>query len=60
MRRAAVQPSEAVYVGDQYQVDCVGAERAGMKGILIDRGGYLQGMTNCPRIQSLGELTGHL
>jgi putative hydrolase of the HAD superfamily len=60
MRRAAVQPSEAVYVGDQYQVDCVGAERAGMKGILIDRGGYLQEMTNCPRIQSLGELTGHL
>ena len=60
MRRAAIQPSEAVYVGDQYQVDCVGAERAGMKGILIDRGGYLQEMTNCPRIQSLGELTGHL
>jgi putative hydrolase of the HAD superfamily len=57
MRRAGVQPSEAVYVGDQYQVDCVGAEGAGMKGILLDRGGYRQEATRCPRIRSLAELT---
>jgi len=58
--RARVQPSQAVYVGDQYQIDCVGAERAGMKGILIDRGGYFQDITDCPRIQSLVELAAHL
>ncbi len=59
-RRAGVQPSQAVYVGDQYQIDCVGAERAGMKGILIDRGGYFQDITDCPRIRSLTELTAYL
>ena len=60
MRRAAVQPSEAMYVGDQYQVDCVGANHAGMKGILLDRGGYYEGITDCPRIRSLAELMGYL
>jgi putative hydrolase of the HAD superfamily len=60
MGRAGVQPSQAMYVGDQYQVDCVGAERAGMKGILIDRGGYFQQVTNCPRIRGLAELTEYL
>jgi putative hydrolase of the HAD superfamily len=58
--RAGVQPSEAVYVGDQYQIDCVGAESAGMKAILIDRGGYLQEITDCPRIRSLAELAAYL
>jgi len=60
MKRAGIQPSQAMYVGDQYQVDCVGAERAGMKGILIDRKGYFQQITDCPRIRSLGELTAYL
>jgi len=60
MRRAAVQPSEAMYVGDQYQVDCVGAAHAGMKGILLDRGGYFEEITDCQRIRSLAELTKYL
>lgn len=60
LRRAKVQPSEAIYVGDQYQVDCVGADRAGMKPILIDRHGYFQQVTKCPRIRSLKELVEHL
>jgi putative hydrolase of the HAD superfamily len=60
MRQAGVQASEAVYVGDQYKVDCVGAEHAGMKGILLDRGGYFGQITDCLRIRSLAELAGHL
>jgi len=60
MRRAGVQPSEAMYVGDQYKVDCVGADHAGMKGILLDRGGYFGEITGCLRIRSLIELAGHL
>jgi putative hydrolase of the HAD superfamily len=60
LRRAGVQPDEAVYVGDQYQVDCVGAEGAGMRGILLDRGNYFQEITGCPRIQSLSEVAEHL
>ena len=60
MRQAGVQPSEAMYVGDQYQVDCVGADHAGMKGILLDRGGYFGEITDCPRIRSLHDMAGHL
>jgi putative hydrolase of the HAD superfamily len=60
LRRAAVPPSEAVYVGDQYQVDVIGANRAGMKGVLIDRGDYYREITDCPRIRSLNELAEYL
>jgi putative hydrolase of the HAD superfamily len=60
LRRAGVRPSEAVYVGDQYQVDCVGANQAGMKGVLLDRHGYFGEITDCPRIRSLTELAEHL
>ena len=35
--RAAVLPKEAVYVGDTIQNDIVGANRAGMTSIIIDR-----------------------
>jgi putative hydrolase of the HAD superfamily len=60
LRQARVQPSEALYVGDQYQVDVIGANRAGMKGVLLDRGGYYEEITDCPRIRSLTELAGCL
>jgi putative hydrolase of the HAD superfamily len=60
LRRAEVQPSEAVYVGDQYQVDVIGANQAGMKGILLDRYGYFEEITDCPRIRSLTEVAEHL
>jgi putative hydrolase of the HAD superfamily len=57
LRRAGVLPEEAIYVGDQYQVDVIGSNRVGMKGVLIDRHGYAEETTDCPRIQSLNELT---
>jgi putative hydrolase of the HAD superfamily len=59
-RRAGVQPSQAMYVGDQYQVDCVGADRAGLKGVLLDRGDYFKEITNCPWIRRLAELAAYL
>ena len=60
LKRAGVQPTEAVYVGDQYQVDVIGANQAGMKGILLDRHGYFEEITDCPRIRSLTEVAEHL
>jgi putative hydrolase of the HAD superfamily len=60
LRRAKVQPSEAMYVGDQYQVDVTGAKGAGMQGVLLDRGGYYAEITDCPRIRSLAEVVAHL
>lgn len=56
LKRAEVQPSEAVYVGDQYRVDVIGAEGAGMKGILLDRYDYYEDLDDCLRIRSLTEL----
>lgn len=54
--KAKVKPAEAVYVGDQYQVDIIGAQNAGMKGILLDRDGYYKEKMDCPKVKSLSEL----
>ncbi len=56
LRRAGVPPEAAVFVGDQYQVDVLGARGAGMEGILLDRTDYYRDITDCPRIKSLAEL----
>ena len=60
LRRAGVQPPEAIYIGDQYQVDIVGASGAGMKGILIDRNNYYGDDIDCPKIRSLSEVAEYL
>ena len=60
LRQAGTQASEAIYVGDQYQVDVVGASKVGMKGILLDRNGYFEETTDCPRLRSLAQLVEHL
>jgi HAD superfamily hydrolase (TIGR01549 family) len=60
LERAGVKSSEAIYVGDQHQIDVVGASGAGMLGILLDRNGYFEDIADCPKIQSLTEVAGHL
>ena len=60
LKRARVKPPEAMFVGDQYQVDVLGAEGAGLKGVLLDRGGYFTEVTDHLRIQSLHQLLEHL
>jgi len=60
LRQAGVQSSEAIYVGDQYEIDIVGANKAGMKGVLLDRGGYFEETADCPRIRSLTQVMEHL
>lgn len=60
LRRAGVRPPEAIYVGDQYQVDIIGANGAGMKGILVDRNNYYKDITDCPKISSLGGVVEYL
>ena len=60
LRRAGVQASEAIYVGDQYEVDVVGANGAGMKGILLDRDGYFAEITGCPRLRTLTQVVAYL
>jgi putative hydrolase of the HAD superfamily len=60
LEKAAVKPAEAVYVGDQYQVDIIGAKGAGMQGVLIDRDNYYQEKLDCPKITSLKDLVDYL
>jgi len=60
VKRAGVQANEALYVGDQYQIDVVGANRAGMKGILIDRIDYFTEVNDCPRLQNLMQILEYL
>lgn len=60
LKQAGVKPPEAVYVGDQHQIDVVGARGAGMLGILLDRNGFFGEITDCPRIRRLTEVAEHL
>lgn len=59
LRQAAVEAREAMYVGDQYRVDIVGAQQAGMKGVLLDRGGFFSD-AECPRISALHYIGNYL
>ena len=60
LKQAGIKPAEAIYVGDQYQTDVVGASKAGMLGILLDRNGFFEEVTDCPKIRSLTEVAEHL
>jgi len=60
LKRAGVEASEAVYVGDQYNIDIVGAQGVGMKAVLIDRYDLFTEITYCPRIKTLSEIPGQL
>jgi FMN hydrolase / 5-amino-6-(5-phospho-D-ribitylamino)uracil phosphatase len=61
LRRAAVDASEAVMVGDSVPHDIAGALALGMRGILVARSGLSRGAPpEVPVIQSLRELPGLL
>jgi HAD superfamily hydrolase (TIGR01549 family) len=60
LKQAKVEPAEAIYVGDQYQIDVVGANRVGMRGILIDRHDFFGDISDSTRIRSLTEVARHL
>lgn len=60
LRRAGVQPQEAIHVGDQYLSDVQGARGVGITPLLIDREGVLAEVTDCPKIASLMEISDYL
>ena len=60
LEHAGVKASEAVHVGDQYDIDIVGALGAGIRPILLDRNDLFPDVTDCPRIHSLSELPSFL
>lgn len=54
-RAVEVAGSWGVHIGDVYEVDYIGAERAGLKGILLDRYGYYDDIMNINKIKDLTE-----
>lgn len=54
LEAAGVKAHEAVYVGDSYFVDVVGARGAGLGAVLFDPGG-VWGARDCPRAAGLSE-----
>ena len=57
LKRLGIEPHEAVYVGDSYGYDVVGAQQAGLRSVLIDRLDRY-GTIDCARIGTLRELIG--
>jgi len=51
-----VSPTEAVYIGDHYELDACGARNAGLCGVWLDRRGVASQDHQGPMIRSLGEL----
>ena len=60
LEKADVTAAETVYIGDQYQVDVLGAKSAGIQGILIDREDDYTGKVDCPRLKTLGDVVKYL
>jgi len=60
LERAGVEADDAIYIGDQYLQDMVGARNAGIAPILIDRFNVSPEFTDAPRILSLTELITYL
>lgn len=58
--QAGLANHEVLYVGDQYQVDVLDARQAGLKALLIDRGGYFDDVPKAEKICGLAELPAHL
>jgi len=58
--RAGVKADDSLFIGDQYQIDVLGAEKAGLKGLLLDRGGHFKGAGDYPYIRNLNQVAKHL
>jgi putative hydrolase of the HAD superfamily len=52
---AGCAPSEAVYVGDRYETDALGARRAGLTGVWLDREGTRSSTHNGPIVAGLDD-----
>ena len=57
VKRAGVSAADSLYIGDQYEIDVLGARGAGLKALLLDREDYSQEVPAAEKIKSLGELT---
>lgn len=56
LARLGVAPEAAVYIGDVYAIDVLGARRAGIEAVLMDPLGRYDAPPDCPRIRTLADL----
>lgn len=56
LERLEVEAEQAVYVGDVFGIDVMGARRAGLQAVLIDTLDRYPGKLDCPRIRRLADL----
>ena len=56
LRRMDVAPEQAIHVGDQPRSDVAGARDAGLRPVLIDRGGFHPEVADCDHIDNLAGL----
>jgi len=52
LAQMALSPDQALYVGDSYPHDVVGARNAGLDVVLVDRNGAA-GAPDCPMVSDL-------
>jgi HAD superfamily hydrolase (TIGR01549 family) len=55
LERAGCSPEDALHVGDSFESDVLGAQRVGIRAILVDRTG-VGAAPDCPRVKDLREL----
>lgn len=61
LKQAKLAAEEAIYVGDQYEIDILGARKAGIESLLIDRYDIvLPNEMDCPVIRSFEEILPYL
>ena len=60
LEHAGVEASEAVHIGDQYELDVAGARGVGITPVLIDRYDVYPEITDCHRVNHLSELYQYL
>jgi putative hydrolase of the HAD superfamily len=56
LTRLDLPPAEALYVGDVYAIDVLGARRAGIEAVLMDPLACYDAPRDCPRIRTLADL----
>ena len=56
IKRSGISASQTIYVGDQYEIDILGAEKVGLNPVLIDRCNRYSDFDKCPVIHSLYDL----
>lgn len=59
LERSDARKETTVHVGDFYEIDVVGARRAGLAAVLLDPAN-VNADRDCVRVRSLDELAGHL